>query len=77
MFNYVEGVRFTARFAELIDNPNQQTVGVIPKIRKGFFNTPGMSFSGELKSTVADITFSSEGGYKGQGGYHVYFNPNW
>lgn len=48
-FNYVEGVRFTARIAEYVPNRNKNTESSIPVVRKGVYTEPGSSFAGERK----------------------------
>ncbi len=76
-FNYVVGVRFTARLAEFVPNSNPNTEPILAEVRDGFYTDPGVSFAGEKKTMQEWIIYRNTGGFQNKGGYHIYFDSSW
>ena len=68
-YNYIAGMRFTLKLAQLEDNPYDDYSDAVPLVKENPSLDPGSNNDGESHEDLGLWEYSSSGGYLDAGGY--------
>ncbi len=75
-YNYLVGMRFTLKKAQLAPNKDAFSKAVLPIVRQEIYTTPDASYSSEYKEPLGRYTYTEKNSYNEKGGYVTYLPGN-
>ena len=73
--NFVMGMRITFKRSKFTNNTDELTKNAMPQFRQDYYSEAGREHVGEDKEPFNGMEYQEGGGYKGKGGYVLYFPP--